>query len=469
MTKTVTLKDMRMFIDLVRQENELLAGTGGVQPAALVRTFGCQQNVSDSEKLKGMLAEMGYRFTDSLDEADLVLYNTCAVRENAEDRVFGNAGALKGYKARNPALVAALCGCMVQQPHIAEKLRESYAHIDLVFGTHALYRFPQLLYEKLSGNRRRVYDIEQCDGVIVEDVPLRRDGTVRAWLPVMYGCNNFCTYCVVPFVRGRERSRKPDKVLEEARGLVAKGYKEITLLGQNVNSYGKTLDRPLSFAALLCELCKIDGDFLLRFMTSHPKDCNKELIDVIAENPKIAKHLHLPVQSGSDRVLASMNRGYTAAQYLELIDYAREKCPGITFTSDIIVGFPGETEQDFQQTLELVKRVEYLSLFTFLYSRREGTRAAAMPDPVPHEEKMRWFNELLDVQNEIGGRHHASMLGRTVRVLVEGPGKTQEGYLAARTEGNIIVEFPGDMGLVGRFVPVRVTKALKWALIGEQA
>jgi len=453
---------------LVCAHNDRMFEETGRVPTALVRTFGCQQNVNDGEKLKGMLGEMGYAFTEHVENADIILYNTCAVRENAEERVFGNVGALKRVKRQNPKLIIGLCGCMMQQEHIAAKIKNSYPYVDLVFGTHALERLPELLFQRLGGSRR-VFDIENEDGHITEGIPLRREGAIKAGIPVMYGCNNFCSYCIVPFVRGRERSREPHAILEEARRLVDQGYKEITLLGQNVNSYGKTLDTPVSFSWLLRKLEDIPGEFLIRFMTSHPKDCTKELIDTIADCSKVANHIHLPVQSGSDRILAAMNRRYTRGEYLALIDYARSRIPGVTFTSDIIVGFPGEQEEDFAQTLALVKEVGYQSLFTFVYSKRKGTKAAALEDPVPKSEKMRWFQQLLDTQSAIGDSAYKDLTGRILRVLAEGSGKSGDGFLTGRTSENVIVEFPAPSDKIGRFVDVHITRSLHWAVAGELA
>ena len=450
----------------VRAHNERLYARGGKTPAAFVRTFGCQQNVSDSEKLAGMLAEMGYALAGSGEGADIIIFNTCAVRENAEERVFGNVGVLKNAKKQNPGLIIGLCGCMMQQAHIAEKIRRHYPYVDIIFGTHALGRLPMLIWQKLSEGGR-VVDIKEGEGELYDDLPTRRDGHIKAWVPVAYGCDNFCTYCVVPLVRGRERSREPGAVVEEVRGLVRDGCREITLLGQNVNSYGGTLPEKANFSGLLHSLNQLPGDFLIRFMTSHPKDCTRELIETIARCEKVASHIHLPVQSGSDRILAAMNRRYGTEAYLGLIDYARETIPGVSFTSDIIVGFPGEDEEDFQATMALVERVRYHSLFTFLYSKREGTKAAELPDLTPHEEKMRRFRSLLDLQRKIGHDIYDSMIGDTVRVLAEGPGKTGEGRLTGRTEQNVIVEFGGDKSLIGSFARVRVKEALQWAVIGE--
>lgn len=310
------------------------------QPKAFVHTYGCQGNVADSERIKGMLREMGYAFTESEDEADLILFNTCAIREHAEDRVFGNVGALKNKKKRNPGCVVALCGCMMQQSQVAERIRNSYRFVDLVFGTHVIHRLPEMLYKVLSTGTR-VFELPESDGVIAEGLPVSRDSAFKAWLPIMYGCNNFCSYCIVPYVRGRERSRDPETVINEARELIKAGYKEITLLGQNVNSYGKDLEKPVSFSELLRSINAIEGDFIIRFMTSHPRDCTHELLDTMARCEKVARHLHLPFQSGNDRVLKAMNRHYDRAKYLELISYAKEKMPDISLTSDVIVGFPG--------------------------------------------------------------------------------------------------------------------------------
>ncbi len=435
-------------------------------PKAYIHTYGCQGNVSDSERIMGMLKSMGYEFTEELSEADFILYNTCAVREHAEDRVFGNIGILKKYKEANKKLVIAMCGCMMQQEHIREKIYKSYPYVDLVFGTHVLYKLPELLYETLNGSKR-VVCAPDGDGKIAEGLPIYRDRGVKAWLPIMYGCDNFCTYCIVPYVRGRERSREPEDILLEAKEIISKGYKDITLLGQNVNSYGKNNKSDMNFARLLREVNSLDGDFIIRFMTSHPKDCTKELIDAVAECDKVAKHIHLPVQSGNDRVLKAMNRHYDRAKYLELVNYAKEKIPNLSLTSDIIVGFPGETYEEFLDTVSLIKEVEFTSLFTFIYSKRVGTKAASMDDPVSREEKGRWFKELCDVQEEIAAKRTGSMLGKTYRVLVEGESKNKENYLSGRTDGNIIIEFPADKALIGRFTNVKVTESLNWILRGE--
>ena len=437
----------------------------GEKPLAFIRTYGCQQNVADSEKIKGMLAASGFDFADAPDEADFILFNTCAVREHAEDRVFGNVGALKNLKRKHPQILIALCGCMMEEEHVANRIYNSFPFVGLVFGTHSLHRFPELLYRSLVDGKR-VFERGIDDNKLYEGIPVRRDGSFKGWLPIMYGCNNFCTYCIVPYVRGRERSRDKAMILTEARQMIQGGFKDITLLGQNVNSYGKTLETPVSFAQLLREIDSIDGDYWLRFMTSHPKDCSKELIDVIAQGTHISKHLHLPFQSGSDRVLKAMNRHYDRRHYLETIAYAKEKIPDVSLTSDIIVGFPGETYDDFQQTLSLIREVEFTSLFTFIFSPRKGTPAAQFDDPVSAEEKGKWFQELLDVQEEIAAKRCASMVGRTERVLMEGV-KEKTGELNARTSGNIIVELNGDKSLIGTFQNVKITNARNWILKGE--
>ncbi len=451
----------------MEQVAQMFAMRGKEKPLALVHTYGCQQNVADSEKIKGQLREMGFAFTEEEEQADLILLNTCAVRENAEFRVFGNVGSLKALKEKKPSLLIAVCGCMMEQEHIAEKIRKSYPYVGLVFGTHVIHLLPQLLWQALSSRKRvflRGYGEEGQD--IVEGLPVERDRDVRAWLTIMVGCNNFCSYCIVPHVRGRERSRTPQAVEEEFRELLRLGYKEIVLLGQNVNSYGKTLDPPLGFPELLRRLDRIEGDYRLRFMTSHPKDATHELLDVMAQGRHICHSLHLPFQAGSDRVLREMNRGYTRRQYLDLIAYAKRQMPDVTFTSDVIVGFPGETYEEFQETLAVVREVEFASLFTFLYSPREGTPAARMPDPVPQQEKSRWFQELLRVQEEVSQRVGQALVGTVQRVLVEEYSE-KRGLLVGKTGGNLPCDFAGDLSHIGTFVPVRITQSYKGALRGE--
>ena len=437
----------------------------GEKPLAFVRTYGCQQNVADSEKIKGMLQSSGFDFTDEPENADFILFNTCAVREHAEDRVFGNVGALKNIKRRHPQILIALCGCMMEQEHVANRIYKSFPFVGLVFGTHSLHHFPELMYSSLV-NGNRVFERGNDDKKIYEGIPTHRDGTFKGWLPIMYGCNNFCTYCVVPYVRGRERSREKDVIVSEARDMIQSGFKDITLLGQNVNSYGKTLENPVNFAQLISEIDEIEGDYWLRFMTSHPKDCSKELIDAISGSKHISKHLHLPFQSGSDRILKAMNRHYDRKKYLETIAYAKEKIENVSLTSDIIVGFPGETYEDFKETLSLIREVEFTSLFTFIFSPRVGTPAEKMDDPVPAEEKSKWFQELLDVQEEIAAKRCSSMVGKTEKVLIESV-KEKTGELNARTSGNIIVELEGDKCLIGTFQNAEITSARNWILKGK--
>ena len=435
-------------------------------PKAFVHTYGCQGNVADGEHLKGMLEQMGYEMTEVLEDADLVLYNTCAIREHAEDRVFGNVGALKNIKAAKKDMKILLCGCMMQQERVAKKIRTSYPFVDIVFGTHVIHKLPEFLYMSLSAGKK-IYELPDVDGVIVEDMPLHRDSDFKAWIPVMYGCNNFCTYCIVPYVRGRERSRDPEAIIAEAKELVAKGYKEITLLGQNVNSYGKFPDYGCNFSQLLRELNAIEGDFIIRFMTSHPKDCTHELLETMAQCEKVAKHLHLPFQSGSNRVLDAMNRRYTREKYLGLLEYAYSLMPELSVTSDVIVGFPGETYEEFRETVTLVEQANFTSMFTFIFSSREGTKAASMPDPVSREEKGKWFKELLDAQEKVAAKRTASMVGKTYRVLCESVSKG--GLIEGRTQGNIIIEFPADTAVIGSFRNVKVTESLTWILRGELA
>ena len=435
-----------------------------VHPVACVDTFGCQQNVADGERLMGMLEACGFTFTQEPGQADLVILNTCAVREHAEQRVFGNLGMLTHTKKDNPDRVIVLCGCMAQEPRVSQRVKESYRHVDLVFGPQALWRFPELLY-RVYEQRRRVFSVEEEDGSIAEGIPVVRERGVKAWVSVMYGCNNFCSYCIVPYVRGRERSRRPEAVVAEVRELVASGYKDITLLGQNVNSYngGDGYD----FADLLAEIDQIPGDYRIRFMSSHPKDATHKLFDTMARCTHVAKQLHLPVQSGSDRVLREMNRRYTRAQYLELVNYARSVMPGLVITSDIIIGFPGETEEEAMETVSLVDEVGYDALFTFIYSPRPGTKAAQMPDPVSRAEKQKWFDKLLEVQNARSAALHAAYVGKTVRVLCDGESDDADYPIAARTDGNRLVRLKGDASLIGRFVDVRITKSNTWALYGE--
>ena len=438
----------------------------GVQPLALVDTYGCQQNEADSEQIRGMLREMGYAFTEDTSVADVIVINTCAIREHAELRVLGNVGALTHTKRRKPNQVICLCGCSMQEPHMAEKIRKSFRHVDLVFGPHALWRFPELLQQVLL-KKERVFATEQSDGRIAEGLPVVRRGKIKAWVSIMYGCNNFCTYCIVPYVRGRERSRQPEDILAEVRELAAAGYQDITLLGQNVNSYGKDLDRGVDFAWLLEQVNAIPGDFLIRFMTSHPKDAGERLFDTMAACEKVAPVLHLPFQSGSSRVLKAMNRGYTREHYLDLVAQLRARIPDIVLTSDVIVGFPGETQAEFEETLSLIEAVRFDALFTFIFSPRRGTPAEKLDDPMPKEQKNANFQRLLQRQNQISGEKHQAYVGKTLRCLVDGQG--EDGRLTARTAGGRLVHLAAESAVIGTWQEVRVTGASTWALFGELA
>ncbi len=443
--------EQRIYIEKVRMLVSALYGC----PKAFVNTYGCQQNVSDSEHIKGMLEKMGYTLTEDVAEADFVLFNTCAVREHAEDRVYGNIGTLKALKKAKQNMVIAVCGCMAQQQRVADRIKKSYPYVDILFGTHVTHTLPEMLYKRLNGSKR-IFNIDDSNNEIVEGIPVHRDKAVKGWLPIMYGCNNFCTYCIVPYVRGRERSREPEEILKEAKQLIAAGVKDITLLGQNVNSYGKGLEGDINFAELLRRINALEGDFRIRFMTSHPKDCTKELIDAMRDCEKVAHHLHLPFQSGNDRVLTAMNRHYDRQSYLSLVEYAKEQIPDISLTSDIIVGFPGETYEEFCDTLSLIERVEYNSLFTFIFSPRPNTPAAEMDDPISREEKGKWFNELLVLQDRIAEKKQRELLGKSFRVLVEEESEN-DGYLLGRTSGTAVIEFKGDKSLIGSFITVTVT------------
>lgn len=431
---------------------------------AYVHSFGCQLNVSDGERVRGTLAQIGYTLVDEPEEADLIVFNTCAVRGSAEDRLYGILGNVKKLKRDNPDLVLALCGCMASEPQTADYVRKHYPYVDILFGTSAIGRLPSLLLEHYQGKKFACDTAEYDD---YETLAADRENPFRACVPVSFGCNNFCTYCIVPYVRGRERSRTPEQILSEVRTLAEQGYKEIMLLGQNVNAYGKDLNPPVSFAELLRQVDKIPGDFVIRFLSSHPKDATTELLDTILQGDKIERHLHLPVQSGSDRILAEMHRHYTVEQYLKIVDYVRAQDPGFSLTSDIIVGFPGETEADFQGTLDLVQRVQYDNLYTFIYSPRKGTKAAEMEDPTPASEKSARMERLLTVQRDTSTSFNQRFLGKTLRVLVQEKAK-RPGYVLGKDSAAVIVEFPGSEDLIGQFVHVRITKTRNWAVEGEQ-
>ena len=432
-------------------------------PKAYIETYGCQQNEADSEKIRGLLSESGYCITDTAEGADIIVMNTCAIREHAEQRVFGNLGALTHTKRRHNRQKIFLCGCMAGQDHVVQRIKHSYPHVDGVFSTHHLWRFPELLHCVLTTGKRS-YFVQDEAGSIAEGLPQLRDNTLKAWVSIMYGCNNFCTYCIVPYVRGRERSRKPEDILSECRSLIASGTKEITLLGQNVNSYGKDLDCNIDFSDLLLKIAEIPGDFLIRFMTSHPRDAGKKLFDTMASSKKIAKQLHLPFQSGSDRVLKAMNRHYNREKYLDLIHYAKSVMPDLVLTSDVIVGFPGETDTEFEETISLIEHVRYDSLFTFIFSPRVGTPAAKMDDPTSKDEKNRRFDRLCAAQNAISEEIHNAYVGKTMRCLIDG---TDKDHLTARTEGGRLVRLIGDQELIGSFADVTITGATTWSLTGK--
>ena len=435
----------------------------GVTPKAYVETYGCQQNEADSEKLRGYLTQSGYAICQEAEGADVVVMNTCSIREHAEQRVFGNLGALTHTKRRHPAQKIFLCGCMAGEEKVSARVKESYPYVDGVFSTHHLWQFPEILYNVLTKKKRQFYVADEA-GSIAEGIPQVRDSKLKAWVSIMYGCNNFCTYCIVPYVRGRERSRRPEAILEECRQLAERGCKEITLLGQNVNSYGKDLDCGMDFADLLAQIAQLPGDFLIRFMTSHPRDASTKLFDTMAKYPKIAKQLHLPFQSGSSRVLKAMNRHYDRETYLSKVRYAKSVMPELVLTSDVIVGFPGETEEEFEETISLIEEVRYDSLFTFIFSPRTGTPAAKMEDPTPKEEKNRRFDKLCARQNAISEDIHKSYVGKALRCLVDGKDKDN---LTARTEGGRLVRFQGPETLIGSYQNLRITGATTWSLTGE--
>lgn len=453
-------------MERVRERNRIYRQKTGSQPLALIETFGCQQNFADSDKLRGMLERMGYAMTDSRERADLILFNTCAVREHAELRVLGNIGALKKLKEKKPTLVIGVGGCMMQQEHRAREILEKYRHVDLIFGTHTLHELPSMLETVLEKGERVRCTEETAD--LAEGLPISRESAYQAWVSVMYGCNNFCTYCIVPYLRGRERSRLPEDILEEVRALAGQGVREITLLGQNVNSYGKDLEKPISFAELLRTLNDVPGDFKIHFMTSHPKDCSLELLDALAGCGKVAKRLHLPVQAGSDRILKKMNRGYTAESYLRLLEAARARVPDLTITSDLIVGFPTETEEEFQETLRLVERARYDLIYTFLYSKRSGTPAAGMEGQIPEAVKKERLNRLMALQDGISQEKNQILVGERLAVLSDGPSKDRPNQADGRTEGGKIVHFSAETPPeAGQRCNVRITRASGYALYGE--
>ena len=455
------------FMDIARDYVRQLSEQKGSPLTFFTQTFGCQMNARDSEKLVGILEKIGYVEEDS-EEADFVIYNTCTVRENANNKVYGRLGYLNGFQKKNPFMMIGLCGCMMQEPTVVEKIQNSYRFVDLIFGTHNIYKFAELIVTRFE-SERMVIDIWKDTDKIVEDLPSERKFSFKSGVNIMFGCNNFCSYCIVPYVRGRERSRKPEEIIAEIKRLVADGVVEIMLLGQNVNSYGKNLEEPMTFAQLLRKANQIEGLKRIRFMTSHPKDLSDELIDVIAENPKICRHLHLPVQSGSTKILNAMNRRYTKESYLALVDRIRAKVPEISLTTDIIVGFPGETEEDFLETMDVVEKVQYDTAFTFIYSKRTGTPAAGMENGSTKEEIQDRYNRLLRRVQEISDVKTLAIKGQTQPVLVEGFDEKGDGLLTGRLSNNILVHFPGCAEMVGKILNVKLVECKGFYYMGELA
>ena len=465
------IEEQNRFIEAIAEKNSRYFAINKRKPKYMIQTFGCQMNEHDSENLAGMLDAMGYESTMMTDDCDLIIYNTCAVRENAELKVYGNLGHLKLAKRKNPDLKIAVCGCMMQQPHVVKEIKSRYKHVDLVFGTHNLYKFPELLTNTMDSDKLLV-DVWDVDGEVVEGLRSSRKFELKAFVNIMYGCNNFCTYCIVPYTRGRERSRTPEDIINEIKDLAAKGTKEITLLGQNVDSYGKTLEEDITFAELLRMVNEIEGIERIRFMTSHPKDISDEVIYAMRDCDKVCEYLHLPVQCGSSRLLKKMNRHYTKEDYLRIIEKAKAEIPGIAFSTDLMIGFPGETEEDLLDTIDVVEKVKYDNAFTFIYSKREGTPAAKMEDQIPEDVKHERFNRVLSKVNEILVDLNASYVGKTVEVLIEGTSKTDEAKFTGRTRQNKLVNFTvknPDAKLLGTLMNVKITEANTFSLVGEEA
>jgi tRNA-2-methylthio-N6-dimethylallyladenosine synthase len=464
--KKITKEEIELQYDAM---NNVRAYNCGKDRKFFVKTFGCQQNEADSERLAGMAYEMGYLPAKSPEDADLILINTCAVREHAELRALSITGQFKHLKEKNPNLIIGICGCMVTQENRMNEIRKSYPYVDFLIGTGMLHRFPEILLSHLK-NDKRIFLIDDTEGSIAEGLPVRRESKIKAWVSVMYGCNNFCTYCVVPHVRGRERSRERENIIAEIKELVADGCREITLLGQNVNSYGKDLNYEYDFADLVREICSIDGDFILRFMTSHPKDASRKLIDTMAESLRCARQFHLPLQSGSKRVLETMNRRYTPDDYIRLIDYIREKMPDIAISTDIIVGFPGETDEEFEETLEMLKRIRFDMIYSFIYSPRPLTPAAKFKNQIPAEIKSARMERLLELQNKISLDINKSIVGSIQRVLLEGESKSTSEMLTGRADSNKLVHIPRTPkteAMIGTFADIKILRAETFALFGE--
>ncbi len=459
------IEKQRQYMSLVAEENR--KKKQGDEPLyVFVLTLGCQQNEADSEKLYGMAEKMGYNYTDKPDNASLIIVNTCAIREHAEKRALSLVGQYKHLKAKNPDLIIAICGCMVVQEHRIYDIKHRYPYVDILFGTSSLHKLPELIWDKMRVGKR-VLRPDENEYLVAEGLPIKRESSFKAWVSVMYGCNNFCSYCIVPYVRGRERSRRKEMVVDEVRELVEKGYKDITLLGQNVNSYGKDLDCGYDFADLLEEIDKIEGDYIIHFMTSHPKDATHKLIDVMASSKHIARHFHLPMQSGSSRILKIMNRHYDFEKYIDILQYIRKAMPDVVITSDIIVGFPGESEEDFEQTLDALKLARFDMIYSFIYSPRKGTPAAEMEEQIPADVKSERFDRLLAVQNQISLESNKPFEGKVVRVLCEGPSKNNENVYSGRTEGGKIVFFDASEDNIGQFLNIEIERGDTFALYGK--
>ena len=464
------IEEQNRFIEAIAEKNSRYFAINKRKPKYMIQTFGCQMNEHDSENLAGMLDAMGYEATLMTNDCDLIIYNTCAVRENAELKVYGNLGHLKLAKRKNPDLKIAVCGCMMQQPHVVKEIKSRYKHVDLVFGTHNLYKFPELLTNTMDSDKLLV-DVWDVDGEVVEGLRSSRKFELKAFVNIMYGCNNFCTYCIVPYTRGRERSRTPEDIINEIKDLAAKGTKEITLLGQNVDSYGKTLEEDITFAELLRMVNEIEGIERIRFMTSHPKDISDEVIYAMRDCDKVCEFLHLPVQCGSSRLLKKMNRHYTKEDYLRIIEKAKAEIPDIAFSTDLMIGFPGETEEDLLDTIDVVEKVKYDNAFTFIYSKREGTPAAKMEDQIPEDVKHERFNRVLSKVNEILVDLNASYVGKTVEVLIEGKSKTDESKFTGRTRQNKLVNFTvknPEANLLGTLMNAKITESNTFSLVGEE-
>ena len=465
----ISLPERKEYTSRIRTWNEAYAASSGKHRRCFVLTFGCQQNEADSEKIAGMAEEMGYEITATPEEADLIMVNTCAIREHAEKKALSIIGQYKHIRAQNPDLIIGVCGCMTAQEHRREELKMKYPYVTFTLGTASLHHFPKVLWDVIEQKRRFITTESEEDftKTVAEGAPVRRESGYRAWVSIMYGCNNFCSYCIVPYVRGRERSRRADEIIKEVRELVARGYREITLLGQNVNSYGKDLEDGVNFAALLRELDKIEGDYWLQFMTSHPKDATKELIDVMAASTHIAHHFHLPMQSGSDKVLGDMNRRYDMDKFMGIVDYIREKMPDATITSDIIVGFPGESDEEFEDTLRALRRAKFDMIFSFIYSPRKGTPAAEM-EQLDDKLKSERFDRLLAEQNAVSLESNRALVGKTLRVLCDGASKNDSSVINGRTEGGKIVFFDADESFTGKFVDVEIERGETFALYGKR-